>query len=84
MEIPLGGYEAEVTYHINHGQRLHFYIPGMYQNMRWATYSVCSVFLYGLPVIPGDSAMAFPQVSTLKTFEGLVINQVTTLCGLIY
>ncbi|KAF8352304.1 hypothetical protein F5887DRAFT_23349 [Amanita rubescens] len=47
LEIPLGGYEAEVTYHINQGQRLHFYVPGMYQNMRWAAYS-CNGFSSGV------------------------------------
>lgn len=84
LEILLGGNEAEVTYHINNGQRLHFYVPGIYQNMRWAAHSVRCLFLYRLFITTRHSAMAFPLVSTLTTFEDLVTNQDMTLCGSIY
>lgn len=84
LEISLGGNEAEVTYHINNGQRLHFHVPGVYQNMRWAAHSVRCLFLYRLFITRRHSAMAFPLVSTLTTFGDLVTNQDMTLCGSIY
>ncbi|KAF8626225.1 hypothetical protein AX15_004912 [Amanita polypyramis BW_CC] len=47
LEIPMGENEAEITYHINRGQRMHFYIPGRNQNMRWAAHS-CNGFSAGV------------------------------------
>ena len=41
IHIPLGTYETPIYYSINKGQKLHFFVPGRKQNMRWAAYSVC-------------------------------------------
>lgn len=53
-----------ITYTINSGQELEFFIPGRCQNMRWATHSVsiCWVFYSGNPSNI-FSVMAFQQVS---------------------
>jgi hypothetical protein len=43
IRIPLTDHEMEITYRINNGQVMNFYIPGRNQNMRWAAHSVsCS------------------------------------------
>ncbi|KAJ3991526.1 hypothetical protein F5050DRAFT_1802118 [Lentinula boryana] len=47
IHVPLGPNEMEVTYSINNGQRLHFFVPGQNQNMRWASYS-CNGFSAGV------------------------------------
>ncbi|KAF7363307.1 C-CAP/cofactor C-like domain-containing protein [Mycena sanguinolenta] len=47
LEIPLGPTGMEITYSINNGQRLAFHVPGLTQNMRWATYS-CNGFSAGV------------------------------------
>ncbi|KAJ3761059.1 hypothetical protein EV360DRAFT_93213 [Lentinula raphanica] len=47
IHVPLGPNEMEVTYSINHGQQLHFFVPGRNQNMRWASYS-CNGFSSGI------------------------------------
>ncbi|KAK2460600.1 hypothetical protein APHAL10511_007070 [Amanita phalloides] len=47
LEIPLSDNEVEVTYYINQGQRMRFYVPGRYQNMRWAAHS-CNGFSAGV------------------------------------
>ncbi|KAF9050660.1 hypothetical protein BDZ89DRAFT_1057108 [Hymenopellis radicata] len=46
IRVPLGSYEMPVSYSINNGQKLHFYVPGRNQNMRWAAYS-CNGFSAG-------------------------------------
>ncbi|KAG5652343.1 hypothetical protein H0H81_005364 [Sphagnurus paluster] len=40
IQIPLGLHEMIITYSINAGQQLAFYVPGRSQNMRWAVHSV--------------------------------------------
>jgi hypothetical protein len=40
VQIPLGSTEMKISYNINHGQELEFYVPGRNQNMRWAAHSV--------------------------------------------
>ena len=40
IHIPLGPAEMRVTYHVNDGQEMSFFVPGRDQNMRWAAYSV--------------------------------------------
>ncbi|KAJ7219131.1 hypothetical protein GGX14DRAFT_434737 [Mycena pura] len=47
IEIPLGPNEMAITYTINGGQPFVFYVPGLKQNMRWATYS-CNGFSAGV------------------------------------
>ena len=40
LEIPLGPTETRITYSVNRGLPLNFYVPGSADNMRWAAYSV--------------------------------------------
>ncbi|KNZ75467.1 hypothetical protein J132_02800 [Termitomyces sp. J132] len=47
IQIPLGPHEMNISYSINSGQKLDFYVPGLSQNMRWATYS-CNGFSAGV------------------------------------
>lgn len=47
IQIPLGPREMAVTYHINSGLRLEFFVPGRNQNMRWAAFS-CNGFSAGI------------------------------------
>ncbi|KAF9069811.1 hypothetical protein BDP27DRAFT_1324632 [Rhodocollybia butyracea] len=47
IHIPLGLNEMEVTYSINGGQELRFFVPAKQQNMRWASYS-CNGFSAGV------------------------------------
>ncbi|KIY51015.1 hypothetical protein FISHEDRAFT_37727 [Fistulina hepatica ATCC 64428] len=47
LHIPLGSHEMEITYSINRGQILHFFVPRKDQNMRWAAYS-CNGFSAGV------------------------------------
>ncbi|KAK7014992.1 C-CAP/cofactor C-like domain-containing protein [Favolaschia claudopus] len=47
LEIPLGPNEMAITYRINNGQPITFYVPGANQNMRWAAYS-CNGFSAGI------------------------------------
>jgi len=43
IRIPLSDHEMEITYWINNGQTMNFYVPGRQQNMRWAAHSVCTL-----------------------------------------
>ncbi|KAJ7273561.1 hypothetical protein B0H12DRAFT_1089992 [Mycena haematopus] len=47
IEIPLRPTSMEISYSINNGQSLVFHVPGLTQNMRWATYS-CNGFSAGV------------------------------------
>jgi hypothetical protein len=47
LEIPLAQNEMKIRYSINHGQVLHFFVPGVHQNMRWAAHS-CNGFSAGI------------------------------------
>lgn len=47
IKIPLGEHEMEITYRINNGQALNFYVPGRNENMRWAAHS-CNGFSSGV------------------------------------
>ncbi|KAK7054953.1 hypothetical protein VNI00_003416 [Paramarasmius palmivorus] len=47
IHIPLSMNEMAVTYSINNGQRMQFYVPGRNQNMRWASHS-CNGFSAGV------------------------------------
>ncbi|KAF8631431.1 hypothetical protein AX17_005108 [Amanita inopinata Kibby_2008] len=47
IEIPLSENEVEVTYCINFGQKLEFFVPGRHQNLRWAAHS-CNGFSAGI------------------------------------
>ncbi|KIM80802.1 hypothetical protein PILCRDRAFT_822082 [Piloderma croceum F 1598] len=47
VQIPLGSTEMKISYNINHGQDLEFYVPGRNQNMRWAAHS-CNGFSAGV------------------------------------
>lgn len=40
IHIPLGPHEMRITYSVNRGQEMEFFVPGRSQNMRWAAYSV--------------------------------------------
>lgn len=40
IHIPLGSHEMRVSYAVNNGIEMNFYVPGRDQNMRWAAYSV--------------------------------------------
>lgn len=47
IHIPLGPAEMRVSYSVNNGQEMSFYVPGRGQNMRWAAYS-CNGFSAGV------------------------------------
>ncbi|ESK96912.1 plasma membrane protein [Moniliophthora roreri MCA 2997] len=47
IHIPLSMNEMAITYSINNGQKMQFYVPGQNQNMRWATHS-CNGFSAGV------------------------------------
>ncbi|KAH9926121.1 uncharacterized protein B0H18DRAFT_1085075 [Fomitopsis serialis] len=47
LEIPLGQTETRITYSVNRGLPLHFFVPGRTENMRWAAYS-CNGFSAGV------------------------------------
>lgn len=40
VKIPLGEHEMAISYSVNKGQQLEFFVPGRNQNMRWAAHSV--------------------------------------------
>lgn len=40
IQIPLADNEMSVTYRVNNGYGIQFFIPGKGQELRWATYSV--------------------------------------------
>jgi hypothetical protein len=40
LQIHLGRHEMKVSYSVNQGQELEFFVPGRTENMRWAAYSV--------------------------------------------
>ncbi|KAL0071464.1 hypothetical protein AAF712_001321 [Marasmius tenuissimus] len=47
IRIPLESNEMPITYTINNGQQMQFYVPGRNQNMRWASHS-CNGFSAGV------------------------------------
>ncbi|CAL1703673.1 unnamed protein product [Somion occarium] len=47
IHIPLSTREMRVTYTVNNGQHLHFFVPARNQNMRWAAFS-CNGFSAGI------------------------------------
>ncbi|KIY65027.1 hypothetical protein CYLTODRAFT_76394 [Cylindrobasidium torrendii FP15055 ss-10] len=47
IRVPLGQDEMPISYSINKGQKLHFFVPGRTQNMRWAAHS-CNGFSAGV------------------------------------
>ncbi|KAF5354769.1 hypothetical protein D9756_005741 [Leucocoprinus leucothites] len=47
IRIPLSEHEMEITYRINNGQAMNFFVPGRNQNMRWAAHS-CNGFSAGI------------------------------------
>lgn len=47
IHIPLGPHEMRITYSVNRGQEMEFFVPGRSQNMRWAAYS-CNGFSAGV------------------------------------
>lgn len=47
IKVPLCDHEIEITYRINNGQAMNFYVPGRTQNMRWAAHS-CNGFSSGI------------------------------------
>lgn len=47
IKIPLGEHEMAVSYSVNKGQQLEFFVPGRNQNMRWAAHS-CNGFSAGV------------------------------------
>ncbi|PCH38463.1 hypothetical protein WOLCODRAFT_66563 [Wolfiporia cocos MD-104 SS10] len=51
IKIPLGPTEMKISYSVNRGQEMYFYVPARNQNMRWAAYS-CNGFSAG--VNPND------------------------------
>lgn len=44
IKVPLAQHEMMITYSINHGQKIEFWVPGRMQNMRWAAHSVRTSF----------------------------------------
>lgn len=46
IHIPLGPHEMKISYTVNNGQNLHFYVPARDQNMRWAAFSVSLIFTH--------------------------------------
>ncbi|KIM49433.1 hypothetical protein M413DRAFT_438618 [Hebeloma cylindrosporum] len=47
IKIPLANHEMAITYSINNGQEIEFWVPGRMQNMRWAAHS-CNGFSAGV------------------------------------
>jgi len=47
LQIHLGRHEMKVSYSVNQGQELEFFVPGRTENMRWAAYS-CNGFSAGV------------------------------------
>ncbi|KZT74001.1 hypothetical protein DAEQUDRAFT_720843 [Daedalea quercina L-15889] len=47
LDIPLGSTETRITYSVNRGLPLNFFVPGRTDNMRWAAYS-CNGFSAGV------------------------------------
>ncbi|KAG7092398.1 hypothetical protein E1B28_008755 [Marasmius oreades] len=47
IHIPLEANEMAITYMVNHGQRMQFFLPGRNHNMRWASHS-CNGFSAGV------------------------------------
>lgn len=47
IHIPLAPHEMEVSYTVNNGIEMNFFVPGRNQNMRWAAYS-CNGFSAGV------------------------------------
>jgi len=41
VQIPLAEHEMPVTYCVNGGQAMQFFVPGCGQELRWAAHSVC-------------------------------------------
>lgn len=85
IEIPLGPREMAITYSINSGQRLEFFVPGHTQNMRWAAHSVSPPSRQIRSVTKdGTSATDFQLVSIQKISVGQDSGQVMTLSGSTY
>ena len=70
MEIPLSDNEMEITYHINKGQRMHFFVPGRFQNMRWAAHSVRSSFPFVRRVLTKHQCNGFSAGINPDDFKG--------------
>lgn len=49
IEVPLPEIESNVTYRINGGHALNFWVPAIGQNLRWASHS-CNGFSGGVPI----------------------------------
>ncbi|KAF9566336.1 hypothetical protein CPC08DRAFT_628649 [Agrocybe pediades] len=47
IKVPLAQHEMQVTYSVNKGQQITFWVPGRNQNMRWAAHS-CNGFSAGV------------------------------------
>ncbi|PPQ81212.1 hypothetical protein CVT25_015736 [Psilocybe cyanescens] len=47
IKVPLAQHEMKITYSINNGQKIDFWVPGRMQNMRWAAHS-CNGFSAGV------------------------------------
>jgi len=59
IKVPLTTHEMAVTYSINNGQQIDFWVPGRNQNMRWAAHSVSLLdFLKSFPIPTSVSATA--------------------------
>jgi hypothetical protein len=62
LAIELQENEITVSYSVNNGQSIDFFVPGRSQNFRWATHSVSSIQRRSTPTLmfslPGNSAMA--------------------------
>ena len=96
IHIPLGESQMRVSYSVNNGIEMDFFVPGRMQNMRWAAYSVslspscfCPSFMPPERLISPVfasllSAMVLVRVLTLMTSVDRAFKAATTLYGWIY
>ena len=75
IEIPLGPNEMRVSYTINHGQDLMFYVPARDQHMRVAAYSVSMALERNLSYSPQFPPSA--TASVLVSIPTISVDQVS-------
>jgi hypothetical protein len=81
LAVDLYDNEMKVSYSLNNGQSINFWVPGRNQNFRWAAHSVRESHLLCVLGLTSPSAMDSPLVS-IKTCSGLpAFSRVMTQCG---
>lgn len=81
VQIPLSENEMCVSYSVNNGHRIQFYVPGKGQEMRWATYSVSGTLAALFLLMVVGSATASVLESMQMIFEDRVMLLDLTLYG---